>query len=266
MISKKFFLAYFFFLGLFFGFFDFIYDREDKKFKTSKFLVIYSKCICLLFLSSFPLFIYTIIYKLVILQKYPTMLLIMWTIEYCSLFLMTGVAFYIAVTRKKSIQNLINEGIVLYKSIRHDNIKVQLKEEENKKLKFFVFKFIIDHIVLLLNITFLQSDSTLSIEGRILTMICFTMNVISYFITNAFVYLLTLVLVEVEKINYNIAVNIGRDNHLLSFARNVQAHRRARLYCEKVVKMFSKICITNLLYAFTTTLSGVRDGVEVDSN
>lgn len=260
MFSRKFLLAYFFFLGLFFGFFDFTFDREKKKFKTRKFLVIYSKCICLLFFSTFPLFIFTLIYKLVILHKYPTMILIMWTIEFCSLFLMTGVAFCTAVTRKKSIQNLINEGIRLYKAIRHDDIKVRTKEEENKQLKFFSLKFILDHMVLLTNIVYLHSGSTLnSIEGRILTTISFTMHVISYFITNAFVYLLTLLFVEVEQINHNIAVNIGRDNHLLSFAKDVQAHRQARLYCEKVVKMFSQICITNLLYAFATTLSGVRE-------
>jgi hypothetical protein len=177
----------------------------------------------------------------------------MWSIEYLTLFLMTCILFYTVVTEKKSIEQLINEGIRIFGSSR----RLMSRAEEKSLRLLFIKIFAVDHISLALEIgVCVFSLFEESFQFKILTLLCFSMTFISFFTTNAFAFILVLIWWEFDAINRNMALDISHDNHL-SFLKDLQAHRHLRSFCQRVVQLFSKICIANLLYAFTTTLSGV---------
>lgn len=250
MSLKKFLLSYFYNVSIILGLFDFIFDRDTKSFKVKSILKVYRKFICIMILSTGPSYSYFIYYNSSS-QHFTRMLLIMWSIEYLTLFLMTCILFY--TVEKKSIEHLINEGIRIFGGSRQPNART-----EEKSLKIFLIKFFaFDHITLTLEISVcLVGVFHHSFQTQILTLLCFTLNFISFFTTNAFTFILILVWWEFEAINRNMASDILHNNHL-SFLKDIQAHRRLRSFCQLVIKLFSKICIANLLYAFTTTLSGV---------
>lgn len=249
MLLTKILLAYFNFIAVLFGAFDFVLDRERKLIKSSWILVGYSKIICVLFLLSCPLFVHTLIFT-VTYNELPPMLVIMWSIEYMTLLLMMGLFYFTATVNKKSIQSLINEGFCISKDATATD------EYENKSLRIFLVKFIIDHIVLILEVIVCTQTVFVDLQARLLIFICYLMNFISYFTTNAFVFILLLIQWKFRDINRNMIANILHEDNL-SFAKDVQAHRTMKFFCEKIVKVFSKICIANFLYEFTTTLSGV---------
>lgn len=257
MLLKKI-LAYFNFVAVIFGAFDFVLDRERKKLlKTSLILAVYSKIVCILFLLTCPLYVYTLIFTRTF-NEYPTMITIIWGIEYTSLLLMTGLFYFTATIHKKSIKSLINEGFCISRDTTGKAQKAT-DEYESKSLTIFLVKFIIDHIVLTVEIIVASQTMTLmELEARILILICFVMNFISYLITNGFVFIMLLVQWKFRDINRNMIADILHEDSL-SFAKDVQAHRTLRFFCEKVVKVFSKTCLANFLYAFATTLSAVSE-------
>lgn len=257
MSLTKILLAYFNFIAVIFGAFDFVLDRKNKLIKSSWVLAIYSKIICILFLLSCPLYMHTLVFTITY-DEFPMLIKVMWSIEYTSLIIMTGL-FYFAVTiNKKTIQNLIIEGFCISKDARGKVQKATDKgteEYEHKSLKIFSIKFIIDHIVLTSGMI-VFSQTILQLQARILALICFLMSFISYFITNSFIFIMLLIQYKFRAINRNMKADIMHEDNL-SFAQDVQAHRTLRFFCEKIVKVFSKIFIANFLYQFATTLSSV---------
>lgn len=257
MTLKFFLLIYFLALAIIFGAFDFAPDRERKLMKQNRWLECYSKFFCLLFLLIFPLSIRTFFFTSAH-NDFQPLMLIMWSLEYLMLLLMTSLFYFTAVTNKKSIIHLIKEGVRIFKDMSEVQkvIKTKDKEEEEKTLRIFLMKLIFDHISLISEIIVSSQNSFDELEAKILTLICFLMNFVSFLVSNAFVLILILIRFRFQQINRNMVANIMHEDNL-SFAKDVQSHRTLRFFCEKIVKVFSKICIANFLYIFTTTLSWV---------
>lgn len=253
MFFRKFLLVYFYTISVVVGIFDFVYDFERKTLQVKRIFKIYNKIILSVMLSSGPFYFYCM-YYIFAHQRYTQVILIMWSIEYSTLFLMTFILFYTAATDKKAIESLINEGIRIFDASRRPNGR----GAEEKSLKFLFIKlFVIDHTALILQISVCFAQNLFEgPDAQILGFLCLLMNFVSFFTTNAFAFILTLAWWEFEAINRDMASAILHNNHL-SFLKVLQAHRQLTAYCQRVVKLFSKICITNLLYAFATTLSGV---------
>lgn len=248
MTLKNSLLFYFHTISIILG----LIDYEVKNIYAKMTLKIFNKLLWLVLLSTGPFYFY-FIYFTHARQLFTQMLLIMWSIEYLTLFLMTCILFYTVANDKKSIECLINEGIRIFcASKRPINI------EQEKTLKIFFLKiFAFDHIILALEIfvcVFIHFSEKISFQ--ILSLLCFTMNFISFFTTSAFTFVVILIWWEFEEINSDMALDIIHDNHL-SFLKDLQAHRHLRSFCHRVTQILSNICLANLLYAFTTTLSGV---------
>lgn len=198
-------------------------------------------------LSTGPFYVYCMYYNFSR-QNYTQMLLIIWSLENMTLFFMVCVLFYTVNVNQKSILSLINEGMKI----------LNISRRSGKSLTILFIKlFVIDHIALILQCSTAFIMSFDDLEAKILGSLCFAMNFISFFTTNAFAFMLILVWLEFKAINANMASDILHENHL-SFLEDLRVHRRLRSFCHRVIRIFSKICIANMLYAFSTTISAVR--------
>lgn len=246
MFLRKFLFVYFHVTSVLLGIFNFVYDCELSAVKEKWILNLYGKIISTVMLSTGPFYAYCMYYYFSR-QNFTQMLLIMWSLEYMTLFLMSCVLFYTVNVNQKSILQLINEGMKILSVSRRSGRSLAI---------LFIKLFAIDHIALILQISSCFLIGFGELEAKILGALCYTMNFVSFFTTNAFAFILVLIRLEFKAINANIASDILRDNHL-RFLESLRAHRRLRSFCHRVIGIFSKICIANMLYAFSTTISSV---------
>lgn len=258
MVLKNSLLAYFYIVMAIFGAWDFVVNQERKLIRQ-KWMKIYQKFITLLFFISLSFSCYAFAKFSPKNVGYPPLIVIMWIVEYGSLLAMTSLFYYTILTNKASMMRLINEGIQIFKDIGQvQNVIASEadKNEDEKTFKLFLTKLIIDHIVLIMEIIICYKREFKAIYEDFLTVSSYTMNFLSYSITNSFVFILILIQWRFRQINRNMIVDIMQED-TLKFSQDTQLHRKLKTFFEDIVRIFSKICIANFLFSFATTLSGV---------
>ena len=165
-----------------------------------------------------------------------------------TMLLITILAFHTTFTNKKFIKCLIMEGVKIFSD-----------SQQNSNSKFFKFLSIkiifFDFIVIILNCIGGWAYSEDANE-KYLAFATLFMAHISYFVTNSFSFILTIIRFEFHEINLNLQLNVLQENKL-ELLKDFQAYRHLCLYCKQVVHIFSNVLIANFFYSFTTSLAGV---------
>jgi hypothetical protein len=243
MSTKKFLSLYFYTFGVILGMFTQLY--VNKKFKEFKLLKYYAKVIPFVWIVLTSRLIFIMLsYTLATGSQKQDIQWLMWTVEYIALYIASLTLNLCVILYKKEMRQLINDGVNILSRTCGDG----------KTLKLLLFKLLaFDHIALIVPIIMLIDEKTLSIEYKVYITLPYLLTLCNFYTTNAFMFVMTLLKFEFERINSDIRQSMVAKSQI-SFLRNVQSHRKLLSFSMNVIRMFSKVCIANFLFAFTTSL------------
>lgn len=250
---KKVLTKYFYYISLFFALIDFIYDGKEGKVKTHLVLKICNNIFLILLLIILPMQMKLLLNYLFRESSHPQIIAIVWSLEYITLFIFALALYGTVLFNREEIRKICNTGILILKNTDDQNMN------ERKMLKILFCKiFLIDNCFLLINMISNMSTIFSNLGTATAFFLTYVLNFLSSIAFNAFIFVLLLIKFEFDKINNFVRENITKDEHK-SFLNNVVEYKRLSAYCKKVIKIFSKCCIANFLYAVATTCSGVRN-------
>lgn len=209
MISlRRIMLEYFYQISKIYGLLNFKFDTNSNKIVVGKLLNIYSNAFIIIMIIFVPINLYTLISDVFIFSTNPNIINIVWSIEYLTLTFVFCSIYMTVFFNRKSIQELVQIGIAIFSNRGRKNF------EKRNTLRVFVIKnFFIDNLILTLQIISKYQGVFLIFKKRILAF-CFALNFLSFFLCNAFNFILLLLWTEFEEINNDMMESIQDDNYL----------------------------------------------------
>jgi hypothetical protein len=179
-----------------------------------------------------------------------------WSMEFITLLIVFYTTYLTSATKNLHIKSLINEGIQI---MSYDD---KVSPHEEKTFKIFLIKtFIIDLSWLVPLLSNISLDKiTSDVNYSVVTVFVGAINFMCTFKFQSFNFIIAMITFEVDKINRSMQESVESEN-FSSFTQDVLRHKRLQNFTRKVIGIFSKVCLANFLYAFTTTLSGVSEAI-----
>jgi hypothetical protein len=185
-------------------------------------------------------------------SSHPEIIAVVWSLEYISLFIFALALYGTVLFNRNEIRKICNMGILILK-----NTDDQLLDDERKMLQILFCKiFLIDNCILCINM--ISNISTIFSNLAAAFFLTYVLNFLSSIAFNAFIFVLLLIKFEFDKINKSVRESITKDEHE-SFLNQIVEYKRLASYSKRVIRIFSKCCIVNFLFAIVTTCSGVSE-------
>jgi hypothetical protein len=250
MISLRTSLArYFHCIGVACGMVDVKYDANLNSAADDGVLRIYSRVFTLLLFAFAPINLFNLVEYLCETDAIHKLLKIVWSIECITLFFVVYAVYMTVAFNRETIRKHIRDGLRMFGDS---------DEQRVPYLRAFIFKLaVLDTTILVAELVLTYQFVFITFWARFYVTFYILFNFLSFFMFNVFIFVLSLMHAECASINASMRCAVQMENHR-GFEECVAAHKRLLVFARDVVDTIAKACLTNFLYAFTTTLSSVR--------